>query len=1126
MSFAGARRAPEAAGIEELQNKTNYFIGPNPALWRTNIPNYRKVAYRNVYSGIDVIYYGNRHRLEYDFKVAPGGDPSAIRLALQDANGASALREDAKGNLHVSAGGNRLVLLRPQAYQEAGAATGVRRRAVNVRYVLSGHGTARLALGAYDHRKPLMIDPVLVYSTYLGGSGGDTANAIAIDASGDAFVTGATGSSNFPTASPLQKAIGGSTDVFVAELNPSGSSLIYSTYIGGTGSDKGAGIAVDSSGNVYVAGSTSSSNFPVTSSAFSKTFHGNRNSEGFVLKLNSGGASLAYATYLGGSSGDFAQGIAIDGAGDAYVTGSTQSSDFPTASPLQAALAGGSDAFVAEVNPQGSGLVYSTFLGGSAADSGQAIAVDASGAAYVAGFTFSGNFPVKNPVQPAYAGAGDAFIAKINPGGSSLVYSTYLGGSGEDRGLAIAVDAAGEVYITGSSQSSDFPVTPGAYKTAAAGATDAFVTKLNAAGAALTYSTVLGGSQNDQGNAIAVDGAGNAYIAGSTSSPDFPTLNPAQGVIGEGACASVCSNAFVSVLNPQGAGLVYSTYLGGSGPDYGQAIAVSSSGNAYVAGSSGSSNFPMIGGAYQASYAGAGTSGNAFVAEVSPNNAPGLALNPQKIDFGNQGQNVASAPQTVTLTNVGSAPLSISSISISSDFSETNTCGSSLAAGGGQCTVSITFTPSQIAAETGTLTVTDSAAGSPQTVALSGTGVTPKPVATFSPSSLTFPAQLIGTSSAPQTVTLTNTGTADLTITKVTISGSFTESDNCVTTLSPSATCSISVTFSPTVNVSSSSSSSSSTSTTASNTGALGLTDNETTAPTATLNGTALADFSVSSSAPSGPIIIGTGSTTLTVSTAGVLSSFSQTITPSCSSEVTCSFSPSTITLGQTSTMTVSGLSGPGSNPVTFTLTGTSSDGNQAATAAVAIPFEDYSLSASPSLNTVVAGQVAVYTVSIAAVNGFSNAVSLSCSSGLPGAATCSFSPTSITPGGSGATSTLTITTTANTKTGSALPMRPTGLPPGGAGRLAWGLLVLLLAGLAAIALLTRRKEAWLFLALFLALLMAGCNLGYYGFIGSNPAPLGSASGVYNVTISGTYTPSSSSSSPVARTATVNLAVQ
>ncbi|MGH9520683.1 MAG: SBBP repeat-containing protein, partial [Terriglobales bacterium] len=335
----------------------------------------------------------------------------------------------------------------------------------------------------------------------------------------------------------------------------------------------------------YVTGYTSSPDFPASSGAFETAYQGNSKSEAFVIKLSSTGSSLVYATYLGGTGGDFGQGIAVDAAGDAYVTGSTQSTDFPVAKPLQGALGGGSDAFVTELNPSGSAPVYSTFLGGAGSDSGQAIAVDGTGSAYVAGFTLSTNFPVQNALQPSSGGGGDAFAAKLTPGGSALAYSTYLGGSGEDRTFGIALDSAGEAYVTGSTQSSNFPVTAGAYQTASAGGADAFVAKFNATGSQLVYASLIGGTQDEQGNGIALDASGDAYVIGSTSSANFPTLNPSQATLGEGACSGACSNAFVSVLNPQGAGLIYSTYLGGSGQDFGQGIAVDAAGDAFVAGS-------------------------------------------------------------------------------------------------------------------------------------------------------------------------------------------------------------------------------------------------------------------------------------------------------------------------------------------------------------------------------------------------------------------------------------------------------------------------------------------------------------------------------------------------------------
>ncbi|HEX5483734.1 MAG TPA: choice-of-anchor D domain-containing protein, partial [Terriglobia bacterium] len=603
--------------------------------------------------------------------------------------------------------------------------------------------------------------------------------------------------------------------------------------------------------------------------------------------------------------------------------------------------------------------------------------------------------------------------------------------------------------------------------------------------------------------------------------------------LGEGACSTPCSNAFVTVLNPLGNGLVYSTYLGGFGPDYGQAVAVDSSGNAYVAGSTASANFPAVSGAFQPAYGSTGISGNGFVAKVSPANAPSVAITPQKIDFGNQGQGAASATKTVTVTNAGSAPLAISGITSSSaDFAQTNTCGASLAAGGAQCTITITFTPSSASAETGNLAIADNAAGSPQQVSLSGTGTTPTPVATFSPSVLTFGSQLVGTTSAPQTVTLTNAGSADLTITKVTISGAYAETDNCPGTLAPSKSCAIQVTFSPTATTSSSSSSST---TTASNSGALSLTDNEKTPPVVNLNGTAAADFSLSSTGPSTIPLIGTTSVTIKISLASLLSSFADQVSFSCSSGVACSFDPASISTGQTTTATVSGISGS-SNPLTFTVTGTNTGtnaGTQAAAANVSVSFEDYALAAAPSLANVSAGQPATYTVTLAPVSGFNNPVSLSCSSGLPTGASCSFSPASITSNGSSpVSSTVTITTTAHLKSVAGPPpgngAPPPGTPLGGAMRDA--ILLALALGLVVAVRLRWRKQPWLLLGMVLvfALLVGGCNLGYYGFIGSNPAPTGSPAGVYTVVISGTYTPAASTTgqTPVSRSTSVNLAVQ
>jgi hypothetical protein len=610
LRLVGANPSPRVRGLDELPGKSNYFIGNDPSKWRTNVPTYAKVECRQVYPGVNLVYYGNQQQLEHDFVVEPGADPSAIRLAIE---GADKLEVDAAGDLVLHAAGGDVRLRKPVLYQEvegvrreiaagyvlgsgippgAGGTRGVPR----ARFSRSGVPTPALhrqsetvevsfEVGAYDRAQALVIDPVLVYSTYLGGSSEDYGFGIAVDSAGNAYVTGRTASTNFPTASPLQAAYGGSDwDAFVAKLNAAGSALVYSTYLGGSGSDElGFGIAVDSAGNAYVAGQTTSTNFPTASPLQAASGGGY---DAFVAKLNAAGSALLYSTYLGGSGGDFGQGIAVDSSGNAYVMGRTNSTNFPTASPLQATYGGAGDAFVAKLNAAGSALVYSTYLGGSGSDGGLGIAVDSSGNAYVTGCTFSTNFPTVSPLQAASGGGGDAFAAKLNAAGSALLYSTYLGGSGEDSGLGIAVDSPGNAYVTGNTTSTNFPTASPLQPAFVGGSTDAFVAKLNAADSGLVYSTYLGGSGADCGTGIAVDSSSNAYVTGSTSSTNFPTASPLQATYGGNI------DAFVVKLNAAGSALAYSTYLGGSGNDSGLGIALDASGNAYVTGYTGSTDFP------------------------------------------------------------------------------------------------------------------------------------------------------------------------------------------------------------------------------------------------------------------------------------------------------------------------------------------------------------------------------------------------------------------------------------------------------------------------------------------------------------------------------------------------------
>ena len=658
---AGAR--PQLRAERPQNSVSNYLIGNDPSKWRVKVANYAALRYERIYPGIDWVLYGNPGQLEYDFVVAPRADPGRIEVGIK---GADSLTLDDNGDLMVNVRGTTLRQLKPVIYQTA--TDGARHR-IEGHYVLT-HRHVTFAVGDYDHSRELIIDPTFVYSTYLGGGG--LVTAIAADSGGNAYVVGSTGATDFPTEQPIQgtNLEHNFATAFIAKFNAAGTALVYSTYLGGTGNDRsgnlgfcgpassdnfGRGslidgnggdgataIAVDAAGNAYIAGFTSSSDFP-TVEPFQETNRAaaNHGSNAFLAKLNAAGNALVYSTYLGGSgtqgaliTGDSATAIAVDAAGDAYVTGITMSPDFPTLTPFQATNeepSGKPTAFVAKLNTSGSALVYSSYLGGSGGnpdadvgDCANAIAVDGSGNAYVAGQTSSANFPTAAAFQSAnrsvgstpYSAAGpggNAFVTKINSSGSALLYSTYLGGSTDDAALAVAVDSSGDAYISGYTSSSDFPTSNALQPQNATGGhgANAFVTELNAAGSELIYSTYLGGSTDDQANAIALDAAGNAYVAGSTYSNDFPTADPLQPA--NNAASHSANNAFISVLDPTGNTLQFSTYLGGSGVsvvhtcpvgaspcgpiyqgDSAVAIAVDHLGNVYVTGLADSSDFPTV----------------------------------------------------------------------------------------------------------------------------------------------------------------------------------------------------------------------------------------------------------------------------------------------------------------------------------------------------------------------------------------------------------------------------------------------------------------------------------------------------------------------------------------------------
>ncbi|WP_336247823.1 SBBP repeat-containing protein [Methanothrix soehngenii] len=419
-------------------------------------------------------------------------------------------------------------------------------------------------------------------ATYLGGSGDDSGLSLAIDSSGNAYVAGYTASTNFPTKNPLQASNAGSSDVFVAKINSAGPALSYSTYLGGAGYDYAKGIAVDGSGNAYVTGYTASTNFPTKNPLQASKAGSN---DAFIAKINSAGSALSYSTYIGGSSDDYGEGIAVDSSGNAYITGYTGSANFPTKNPIQASKAGLWDAFVSKINSAGSALVYSTYLGGSSSEYGLGIAIDSSGNAYITGPTYSTNFPTMNPLQASNGGEMDAFVSKINSAGSALTYSTYLGGSFNDFAEGIAVDSNGNSYVTGYTISNDFP-TQNPIQALKNGSFDAFVTKINSAGSGLAYSTYLGGSGDCFAHGIAVDDMGNAIVTGDTSSADFPTKNPVQ------SSNSGSYDVFVTLIDATGSALSFSTYLGGVYHDYAKGIAIDDSNNAYLTGYTESDNFP------------------------------------------------------------------------------------------------------------------------------------------------------------------------------------------------------------------------------------------------------------------------------------------------------------------------------------------------------------------------------------------------------------------------------------------------------------------------------------------------------------------------------------------------------
>jgi len=984
MQLLNANPTPQAWGDEPLPGTVNYFTGNDPARWRSGIPTYARAQFKGVYPGIDLVYYGNRRQLEYDFVVAPGASPEAIRLHFA---GAGKVEASPEGGLIVQGKRGRIGFHAPLVYQTVHG----RREPVPGRFELLANNTVGFRVGNHRHDLALVIDPVLVYSTYLGGSSADEVNGIALDSDGNAYLTGQTNSADFPVttgAYQLENNTNGRGTVFVSKLNPTGTALVYSTFLGGNQQDIGYAIAVDSGGNAYVGGKSESEDFPVTPGAFQTTNVGER---AFVAKLNPTGTALVYSTFLGGSSSEAVSAIQVNSTGNAYVTGTTYSSNFPvTLGAFQTSSNDGHTVFLAELNASGSALDFATLLGGTGQENGNGLAIDSKGDCYVTGVTYSSDFPVTSGAYQTTLHSSEgsnAYVAEMNPTGTGLIYSTYLGGSLLDIGYAIAIDGSGNAFVAGFSESSDFPTTEGAFQTTPGAV---FVSQLNSTGTALLYSTYLGGPGDvgvEGAFGIAVDSAENAYITGTTNG-GFPVTPGAIQSIGSSA------NAFLTRLNPTGTALVYSTYVGGTQGASALALAIDGSGHAYVAGDTYSSEFPTTVGAFQTAN---NTDGSytGFVAELDTNTTligttTTLASNAnpqiagQSVTFsatvgassgsatpaGNVVFTIDGADVGTVALNAGAATYTTSSLAVGSHTVLATYEGDSSFQ---QSSDSLTETIQAAPAATPTFSPVGGAYAGPQSVKISDqtagaaiyyttNNATPttnstlyigpipveatetiqaiatapgfassavasatftiqEPVVTLAPVSLGFGSQTEGTSSPAQTVTVQNSGNASLSSIAITLSESsasssvrkissaetgissqdYSATTTCGSTLAAGGSCTVSVTFSPT--------------TTGSFPGTLQISDN-------------------------------------------------------------ASGSPQTVPLSGTGTAPVQG---------------------------------DFTVTASPSSAMTTYGSSAQFTINVTATGGpYSSSVSLS-ASGLPAGATASYSPTSVIPGNGAASSILTI---------------------------------------------------------------------------------------------------------------------
>jgi Abnormal spindle-like microcephaly-assoc'd, ASPM-SPD-2-Hydin/Beta-propeller repeat len=1100
-NLVGAAANPKAIGEEPLSTKVNYFIGSDPNKWQTNVQTYAKVRYQNVYPGIDLLYYGNNRQVEYDFIVAPGSDANKIQFSV---TGADSLAVDAAGNLVLTKGTNQLHFQTPAIYQEANGT----RVKVPGNYSLKDNTHVGFTVAPHDNSKTLVIDPVLVYSTFLGGRSYDQGSAIAVDAIGNAYVTGTTTSPDFPLATlgslnPTQQRM------FVVKLDVSGSTLLFADYFGGTsGNDSPSSIAIDSGGSAYVAGQAYSADFSILN-AYQPARAGYLNA--FLTKFSADGASLVYSTYLGGNSADYAQAVAVDSAGEATIAGYASSQNFPLASPYQSSISPdqnsrwGQYSFFSRFSADGSSLIYSSYLAGNLLSQNNCynycapytningLALDNSGNLYVVGNTNTVNFPTTSGAYlQTYPGTYESwvpFISKFDTSGA-IVYSSYFGGTNYSYANAVAVDATGFAYVTGYDGGNDsFPITATTIcDPLTQSCNGAFITKFDTAGANLAYSTYLGPNNNSQGVAIQVDAAGDAYVVGNIYSSQFTTVNQIESYTGG-------QDLLLVEIDPTASTQLFATFVGEDQDESVAGMALDRDGAMYVTGNTNSTFFPVTQSAFQSSWGG---QNDAFILKIGPATASAVAIGPSLLQFSTLNVGVASPPRSTILRNMGTAPLNIATKILTGDFAETDDCGISVAAGS-FCTFTVTFTPTAPGSRFGTIVLGDDASGSPHVINLVGDGSSP--IVTLSPLTLTFSSLPVGQTSAVQIITLSNTGNATLNIASILATGNFAATSTCVSALAFGSSCQIQVTVTPTVG--------------GAVTGFLTLTDDAPDSPqTIALSGSgyvtngtflpsiiAFANTAVgSTSGPQAVTVTNTGSIAMTVSAVTVTGAFGQTNTCSsipangtCTISVTfvpttsgaqngtltlndnaqgnphsvslsgtgvagaaqlsasnLTFSALTVgTMGSAQTitvtnsgngaLTVAGIqatgdfaqtnncasvaanSGTCTIQVTFTptssgtrsgtLTLTDSAVNSPQLVSLTGSGIDFSMSAAGGSDTIKAGATASYSMSITPVGGtFASAVTLVCA-GAPAFSTCTVNPTSVTPGANPSVVTVTLKT-------------------------------------------------------------------------------------------------------------------